>query len=129
MVNLSKRKMKNLDDVILLTDMKEKVFEGYTTYEKADLEGKNRTFKDETLKYYLVTSILDGNLYISKDKLGDVITGEAQMDGADGIYEHGYPEERLVPSNHKEESEEKFFNHYIEEFEDLIKDNLADSIL
>lgn len=130
MVRLKKVRMDELKDIVVLSDIDETVFKGYTVRQEVDLEGETRDFLEDEMKYFKVTSFHGGNLYLSQDKAVDVILGEAYNELEEGdIYAHGYPAEPgMIPSNHGEESEEGFVELYTDEYTEIIENRLREEL-
>lgn len=129
MSNLKKVRLEDLVDVMVSSTVDEQVFTGYTVRQEVDLEGVSRDFLEEEETYYRVTEIHGGTMYVSEAKLISILLAEAELEAESGdIYAHGYPEARLTPSNHGEESQEAFVGHYSLKFEELIEEALWDML-
>lgn len=112
-----------LEDVMLLNDCTDSVVIGYTTELKKDINGDEFEVLDDKDVYYKAVDILGSTMYMSQDKLFNVLVQGAEHDFySDDIYAHGYPESRLVPSDHAEKSEESFLEMHLEMFREKLHD-------
>ena len=110
-----------------LSELTESEITLYTTVENTDING----IKFETLgtecKYCNVTNILGQTLYMSKEYLLDVLLSKDLEPLINkSIFNHGYPEGRLTPSNHYEECLEHFSEEIKEEFNDMLDNIIND---
>lgn len=114
-----------LKDELLMTGVKEDVFLGYTTELKTDIDGNSHKFKVDEGNYYKVFDVLEGSVFMSQDKLIDILVKLPEMDYLNGdTYAHGYPEARLVPSNHESECEESIVDKYVSSMSKLLRSKI-----
>lgn len=113
--------MKELNEIVTLDVDTDNVVVGYTTRTEKDINNDIFEILDEEVIYYRVTDILNNALYVSQEKLFEVLTQGAGHDFyTEDIYSHGYPEAGLVPSDHAEESEKAFIEMHLKMFEDKL---------
>lgn len=57
-------------------------------------------------------------------KITNIIKSATEAVGSNEIYQHGYPEARLIPLNWKEECEDAFKETVVECVSEIVKDYL-----
>lgn len=93
----------------MIFPLKEKVLRVYTVIKKVDHEGTQYEKIKEEAILCRVCDVLESGLYVTRLQLIESFLHEELEDLKSGVvFEHGYPEERLVPRNHKEECLEIF---------------------
>lgn len=97
----------NLNDYVINNNIIDISFIGYTTVKKTDVNGKEYELLDKEMKYIYFDNIFGNNLFVSEDFLLYTLTQEYIGNIEDGsIYEHGYPESRLIPSTHEKDCQD-----------------------
>lgn len=116
-----------LNDIYMTTDLDVLVFMGYTVRKETDIEGEPRSFLKDEEKYYKLTSIHGSNMYVRQGKLTEMLLSEAESKAVSKVIcAHGYPESKLIPSDHGEKREDAFIEHYLEEFSKILRYNLVE---
>lgn len=124
---MKKIEFEELKNILILSDVKENVFIGYTTYTKRDVEGEKRVFEEDKMKYLRLTDFAGATLYVSEYEFVRVLLTELEMELDSGDYlEHGYPEARLIPSDHGEKSLKATKELYFDEVHELIREVSGD---
>ena len=96
-----------LNDFIFRNNSDLQCFMGYTVVANVDIHGNKYELKDGEEKYYLLTKIEGTSVFVSEARLLHTLLREYIKDIESGrIYDHGYPESRLIPANHSESCEE-----------------------
>lgn len=124
---MNRVKLSELEDVIFQCGKitKEHFIVGYTTQTKLSIDNKKFEVLGFEKNYVKVVEMGNNAIYISEEKLVELFLVKYIKSIQDGsIYEHGYPESRLIPSDFKEKCEEGLFNEIMEEFKDIAKDIL-----
>ena len=117
-------KLDELNEFVL-SKCKEDSFNGFTTVSKTDINNNKYEIKDDEQKYIFLVEILGNRIFASEDYMLECLLKDHINDIKDrSIYEHGYPEARLIPSNHTEECEKCTFEFITEIFNDKIKNIL-----
>lgn len=107
-----------------LSELTENEITLYSVIKKKDINGVEYEILDKEFKYCNVTKVFGKTLYMSKEYLLEVVLAKDLEPLINKeIFEHGYPEGRLVPSNHYESCIEYFTDEIKETFNDMI-DNL-----
>ena len=121
MLNMKVDKLNNF----IINDCKENCFLGMTTIKKKDFWGNDYEIKSQEQKYVFMFEFMENRFFASEDFLIESLLEKyiKHIENGD-IYEHGYPESRLIPQNHTEECEKSVYEEVVEEFNDKIKDIL-----
>jgi len=119
-------KLDKLNDIVALDNCINFSFIGFDTIKNKDINGDTYEMKNIEQKYYFLDKFGDSCIYIAEDRLFDMILGDyIQEVVSNKIYEHGYPESRLIPASHMEDCEECFLDQIYEEIDVKIK-NIMD---
>lgn len=127
-----KIKLDELKEVIILneSDTDKDFFTGFTTKVRTDIDGVAHEFLDEEDTYYRVVDIFDGTMFMKEGRVIDILMSIPEDEYENGdIYAHGYPESRLVPQDHGNDSEEAFVEQYVENFSEVLREKLSDIIV
>ena len=125
---MRKIKLNELKDKMIL-DITDKTFSGYTTTTHTDINGLKYEKLEHEVKYIYLTDILDSRLYVTQSFLLDIMLEEyIEPIKNKEIYEHGYPEGRLTPSDHCEKCEDSYIEAIINDFKEKIEEILRDYI-
>lgn len=117
-------KLDELNEFIL-SKCKEDSFNGFTTVSKIDINNNTYELKNDEQKYIFLVEILGNRIFASEDYMLEcLLKGHISAIENREIYEHGYPEARLIPHNHTQNCEEETFKFITEEFNDKIKNIL-----
>jgi len=117
-------KLDELKDIVFL-NCKEEIFTGYTTKLVKDIYNNDYEILGTEEKYIYLYETLGTKTYISETLLLEtLLTKEIAMIDDSTIYEHGYPESRLIPSNHWAKCQEGFLENVIEDISDKIREIL-----
>lgn len=110
---------------IMLLEEKEDIIVAFTTNKLVDVFGKEYELVKDEEEYFKMDKIFDRNIYISKTCLLETLLSK-EISAIEGneIYEHGYPESRLIPSNFHEECQSRFLENVKEEFSKEIEEIL-----
>ena len=121
MVNI---KLEELNEFIL-SKCEEDSFNGFTTVRKTDINNNKYELKDDEQKYIFLVEILGNRIFASEDYMLECLLKDhiGAIENLE-IYEHGYPEGRLIPHNHTQNCEEETFEFITGEFNDKIKNIL-----
>lgn len=122
-------KLEDLNDYVSINETKGDNFIGYTTETNRDINGKEYELEVDREKYCYLGNQLGNYIFISQTRLIESLLQD-DIDAVDSgkIYEHGYPESRLVPVDHTESCEEVLKNNIMEEFETKV-DNIFSHLL
>ena len=102
-------------------------FIGYETELKTDFLGNKYHTLTREEKYLYVGNFFNNNVFISERRLLEILTSEhISKILSSEIYEHGYPESRLVPITHKEDCERCFIDFVQDDIGKKIQDILSD---
>ena len=63
-------------------------------------------------------------IILNKELLEEVLSEYIEQVESGSIYEDGYPESELIPTNHKEVSEECFLDYVIQEVSEAVEEIL-----
>ena len=109
----------------ILSKCKEDSFNGFTTVSKIDINNNTYELKNDEQKYIFLVEILGNRIFASEDCMLECLLKD-HINAIENreIYEHGYPEARLIPHNHTQDCEEESFNFITGEFNDKIKNIL-----
>ena len=114
-------KLDELKGIVFL-NCKEKIFTGYTTKLVKDIYNNDYEILGTEEKYIYLHETLGTEAYISETLLLEILlTKEIGMIDDGTIYEHGYPESRLIPSNHYTECQEGFLDSVTEDISGKIR--------
>jgi len=117
-------KLDELKDIVFL-NCKEEIFTGYTTKLVKDIYNNDYEILGTEEKYIYLYETLGTKTYISETLLLETLLIKEISTIDDGtIYEHGYPESRLIPSNHYAERREGLLENVIEDVSDKIREIL-----
>jgi len=121
-----KIKMEELKNSLFM-ESKEKSFTGFTVENKNDINNETFEVLKEEAKYVKVIEIANTNLFVREDVLIESLLSDSikTIEGGD-IYEHGYPEARLMPSDHYEKCNESFKESVCDDFNEKINEILND---
>lgn len=101
-----KVELKSIDNFVF-NDTKELQFTGVVKSTHIDCDGKEYKLESDSEKYLFLTTIFGRRMFISETCLLETLLSQELEDIEDGsIYNHGYPESRLVPADHKKRCEE-----------------------
>lgn len=125
MFGIKKVILDKLDDIIVKNNCELKSFIGFDVIKNRDVHGVEYELKNDEQKYYLIEKIGDISIFISEDRLLNTLLNDYIDDIESGdIYAHGYPESRLIPSNHHEDCQK----YFIDEVEAYITTKVRDII-
>lgn len=110
---------------VLMTGVADDVFLGYTTELKTNINGDSHKFQVDEANYYKIFNVLEGSIFMNQEKLVDILVKLPELDYSSGdIYSHGYPEARLVPSNHESDCEEALADKYVSSMGKMLKSRI-----
>lgn len=114
-------KLEKLSDIVPI-NVEADEFTGYTVTKNTDVNGDHYELLDREEKYLFLFKMLDVNIYISEYHLLDRLLNKyiVPIENKE-IYEHGYPEGRLVPSNFYEKCEEEYLENVKEEISEKVE--------
>ena len=119
-------KLNELSNIIFLNS-KEDIITGYTTDKRKDILGIDYELLKEEQKYIYLFSLEKNRFYLLELFLLDrLLLEDIKLIQSGEIYDHGYPESRLILSNHYETCRESFLNTLKEEFCDKIETIISD---
>ena len=119
-------KLKELKNIVFV-DFKENEFTGFTVETKYDINGTEYEILTEEVNYIYAFELLDNKVYIDENYLLDVLlTKHIKPLENKEIYEHGYPESRLIPANFYEDCQDNYIETVKNEFCDRIENILRD---
>jgi len=125
---MRKIKLESLQEIVFLNESHDK-FVGYTTNKHKDIFNKPYELAGIEEYYYFVTTIADSYMYVNRTKLFEILpTKEIDMINSNEIYEHGYPESRLIPSNHYTECQDMFIESVQNDISEIINEILRENI-
>ena len=107
-------------------------FVGVKVLDKVDMLGNEYVEPVQECNYVFLGDITDKNddgfnLFITEHKLIEVLLKKYIKEIEDGsIYEHGYPESRLIPSSHYEDCNEEYSKIVKEEICELVDNVLSE---
>lgn len=118
--------LKSFENTII-TDSRAPFFVGFISETYFDFEGNLYKIKKESKKYLYIFEIFGKHMYVLEDYLIDTLLSEEIQTLKSGeIYEHGYPEGRLIPQNHYEDCNDCFLDSVKESFNEKIDRILRD---
>jgi len=108
---MEKIKLDKLNDVIINSLHDVNSFMGYTVTKHFDINQREYELKDREKKYYYLISFSDYKIFVSEDLLLRALLEDyIELIESGEIYSHGYPESRLIPSNHTETCQNEFLD-------------------
>ncbi len=108
---MEKIKLDKLNDIIVNSLYGINSFIGYTVTKHLDVNQTKYELKDKEKKYCYLTSFDDYNIFVSEDLLLRALLDDyIELAKSGEIYAHGYPESRLIPSNHTETCQSEFLD-------------------
>ena len=116
---MKKVKKIKVDEIknIMLIEETEDLITVFTTNKLVDDFGKEYELIKDDEEFFKIDKIFNMNIYISKTRLLEtLLTKEIKAIEGNEIYEHGYPESRLIPSNFYEECQSSFVENVKEKF-------------
>ena len=117
---MKKIKLEELNDIII-SNIDVGYFAGYNVTEHKDVNGLKYELKDEEEQYYFLGKFHDSKVFVSESHLLHMLLGEYIDDiESRDIYAHGYPEGRLIPSDHHEKCQEYFLEKIQEEIAEKV---------
>lgn len=120
-----KIELKTIDNFVF-NDTKELQFTGITKSTHKDCDGNTYKLESDSEKYLFFAEILGARMFVSENHLLETLLSEQIQDvKSRDIYNHGYPESRLIPSNHKESCEEGLLETVKEDLCEKIDDVLS----
>lgn len=123
MFGIKKVILDKLDDIIVKNNCELKSFIGFDVIKNRDVHGVEYELKNDEQKYYLIEKIGDISIFISEDRLLNTLLSDYIDDvESRNIYDHGYPESRLIPSNHHEDCQKYFLEGVIGDITEKITD-------
>lgn len=112
-----------LDDIIFKNNYDLDSFMGITVTKHKDIKGVEYELKEYEEKYYRLGKFEGNSIFISENRLLHTLLNEYISEIESGsIYEHGYPESRLIPSTHHEDCQEAFLDNILVDMTEKIKD-------
>lgn len=101
-----KIELKTIDNFVF-NDTKELQFTGVTKSTHKDCDGNEYKLESDSEKYLFLTTIFGRKMFISETCLLETLLSQELKDIEDGsIYDHGYPESRLIPADHEKRCQE-----------------------
>ena len=86
-----------------------------------DIHGVEYELKNKEQKYYLIKKFDNMSIFISEEHLLNTLLSDYIDNIKSGsLYDHGYPESRLIPSDHHEKCQEYFIEEIIETISEKI---------
>ena len=123
---MKKIKLEELNNIMLLKENDSPII-GFTTKKLIDDFGSEYELIEAEEEYFYVEKMLDRNIYMNKTcLLNTLLSKQISMIENNEIYEHGYPESRLIPSNFYESCQSDFISSVQEEFSEKIEEILYD---
>lgn len=105
-----------LNDIVFKNNCDLDIFLGTTVTKHKDIKGVEYELKENEDKYYRLGTFEDSSVFISENRLLHTLLNEYIHEIESGrIYEHGYPESRLIPSNHHESCQEEYKEYILSE--------------
>lgn len=115
-----KVELKSFENIIM-TDFKEPFLIGFTAETFFDFEGNSYRLEKGSERYVYLFEIFGKHMYVLEDYLLDALLSEEIQTLKSGeIYEHGYPESRLIPKNHYEDCNDYFLDNVRDSFNEKI---------
>ena len=125
---MNKIQLENLKNIIVLeNEIDDNSFIGFEVEHKQDFKGnKYEILKSEEI-YYSLGIILGNKVYAREDYLLEVLlTNEINAIENKDIYQHGYPESRLIPSDFYETCNESLLEEAKDRMNNQIENILND---
>ena len=125
---MNKIQLENLKNIIILeNEIEANSFIGFEVEHKQDFKGnKYEILKSEEI-YYSLGIILGNKVYAREDYLLEVLlTNEINAIADKDIYQHGYPESRLIPSDFYETCNESLLEEAKDRMNEQIENILND---
>lgn len=123
---MKKIKLEELNNVVLLKENHSPII-GFTTKKLIDDFGSEYELIEAEEEYFYVEQMLDRSIYMNKTWLfTTLLSKQISMIENNEIYENGYPESRLIPSNFYESRQSEFISLVQEEFSEKIEEILSD---
>ena len=124
-VFMKRIKLDKLSDIII-NDTYPDYFMGYSTTKHRDINGVEYELKNKEQKYCLLGVFHDSKIFVSEDHLLHTLLLE-DIDSIESgdIYSHGYPESRLIPSNHYEECQKYFLERIHEDIAEKVDNAIS----
>lgn len=114
--------LEKLDDIIIKNDCEFKSFIGYNVTNHKDVNGIKYQLKKDEEKYYPIKKIDNMTIFVSESHLLNTLLNDYIDEiESESIYEHGYPESRLIPTNFREDCQESHLAHIT----DIITDKVS----
>lgn len=121
---MKKIKLEELSNIVFLKE-NDSPIAGFTTKKLIDDFGSEYELIDAEEEYFYIERMLDHSIYISKTCLfNTLLSKQIAMIESNEIYEHGYPESRLLPSDFYESCQTGLISLTQEEFSNKIEDVL-----
>lgn len=125
--NMKRIKLNKLNDIIVSDTYEPNSFIGFDVIKNKDINGVEYELKNNEEKYYFFNKFGSSLIFISESHLLNVLLGEYIDDIESGnIYDHGYPESRLIPSNHHEKCQEYCLEHILGDISDKVKNIISE---
>ena len=121
-----KIKLEELKNMMFVNEIKEPSFIGYTTKKHVDVFGTAYETLELETKYLYFAEVFGSRLYVTEAYLLDILLTDYLKPVIDrSIYDHGYPESRLIPSNFYEDCQKDYLDSVISDFTDKISDIIS----
>ena len=93
---------------------------------KKDINDTEYELKNNEDKYYYLDKLGDNSIFVSESYLLDALLSDYIKNiESNDIYEHGYPESRLVPSNHYESCQESYLEYVLNEVSEKVSNVIS----
>lgn len=116
-----KVELKSIDNFVF-NDTKDLQFTGVVKSTHKDCDGNIYKLESNNEKYLFFAEVFGARMFVSETYILEILLAKDIEDiESRSIYEHGYPESRLMPSNHKESCEESLLETVKESINEKIE--------
>ena len=119
-------KLDRLKNIIIRDTGNSNCFIGFNVIKKKDINDTEYELKNNEDKYYYLDKLGDNSIFVSESYLLDALLSDYIKNiESNDIYEHGYPESRLVPSNHYESCQESYLEYVLNEVSEKVSNVIS----
>ena len=116
-------KLEKLNDIISTNTDDLSSFIGFDVIRNTDINNVEYELKGDEDKYHFLCKFGDNAVFVSESHLLQTLLGEYIDDIESGdIYSHGYPESRLIPSDHNERCQESCLEQILVDITEKVSD-------
>lgn len=121
MVFIKRIVLDKLHDIVIRSNSELKSFVGIDVLKQKDINGTEYELENNSQKYCLFKRLENMSIFVSEEYLLNVLLNDyiGEIQSGD-IYSHGYPEGRLIPSNHIEMCQDYFLESVTSDIEEKI---------